>query len=85
MDFTTYQEKFLKEFYEKNIGLSDEFRRALIIPSHVNINRCPDCGAKTKIDRAHGEIYCQDCGLIVRASIMYVGNMEVVYPYGLLL
>ena len=85
MDFTTYQEKFLKEFQEKNNELSDDFRRASIIYAYGNINQCPDCGAKTKIDRAHGEIYCQDCGLIVRASIMYVGNMEVVYPYGLLL
>lgn len=82
MDIETYNEKFLKEFKEKILV---QFRRAKLIPTYEKTSKCPKCGAKTDIDRAHMEIYCTECGYITKASIYYVGTCRIDYPYGILL
>ena len=79
MDYQTYEKKFLKKIQLVSI------RRARLIPTNENTSRCPECGAKTKTDMNRGEIYCTDCGLIVKASIHYSGNKYIDDPYGTLL
>lgn len=83
MDIETYNEKFLKEF-KKKISVS-EYRRAQLIPTYEKTHECPKCGADAKLDLEHMELYCTDCGYITKASIAYVGNCKVRYPYGILL
>ena len=82
MDYETYQEKFLKNS-TKNVTV--KFRRARQIHTHDKTSICPECGTKTTIDMDRGEIYCDGCGLVVKASIPYVGVRKVSYPYGILL
>lgn len=62
-----------------------KYRRAKLHPNNENLETCPDCGAETITDLDRCEIYCHDCGLIVKASISYVGVKRVCYPYGTLL
>ena len=83
MDQQEYEEKFLKKFKEEN--LIDGFRRASIIPTYEKTSQCPICGAKTNMDIEQGELYCNDCGLIVKGSIAYVGVFRIEYPFGTLL
>ena len=80
MDYDEYKEKFLEK-YSVLIGN----RRAQLIPNEENPDICPECGANTKYDQDKAEIYCHDCGLVVKASIVYVGVKRVCYPYGTLL
>ena len=60
-------------------------RRAKLHPNTEDTHICPECGAETITDLDRCEIYCHDCGLIVKASIEYVGNKRLMYPYGILL
>ena len=60
-------------------------KRAKIRIVNEDIGKCPECGADTITDLDKAEIYCHDCGLIVKASIEYVGNKRLIYPYGVLL
>lgn len=60
-------------------------RRAKLQPNTEDTTICPKCGAETITDNNKAEIYCKDCGLIVKASISYVGNRKLDYPYGTLL
>ena len=60
-------------------------RRAKLHPNTEDTTVCPECGAETTEDLDKAEIYCKDCGLIVKASIAYVGNRFIMYPYGILL
>lgn len=83
MDQYDYCLKFLNK-YLKNESVT-LYRRAKLHPNKEKVGLCPDCGAKTKIDRDRAEIYCPDCGLIVKASIPYTGVKQVIYPYGTLL
>lgn len=62
-----------------------KYRRAKLHPTNEDTNTCPKCGAETITDLDKCEIYCHDCGLIVKASISYVGVKRVCYPYGTLL
>lgn len=62
-----------------------KYRRAKLHRNNENLETCPECGAKTVTDLDHCEIYCHDCGLVVKASISYVGVKRVCYPYGTLL
>lgn len=84
MDFEKYNDKFLKE-YLKFKKTSVVNRRAKLHRINDNINVCPDCGAETRTDYEHAETYCTECGLITQATIEYVGNKKIKYPYGLLL
>ena len=61
------------------------YKRAKIYPNTEDTTICPYCGATTITDHDKMEIYCQDCGLIVKASIPYVGNRFINYPYGTIL
>ena len=70
---------------QHNIKYKITYKRAKTIPNTEDTSICPDCGAETITDYGHGEIYCRDCGLVVKASIAYVGNEYCVYPYGILL
>lgn len=81
MDYQTYEKKFLKKFKISIVS----FRRARLIPNNENTSRCPECGAKTILDMDRGERYCRNCGLVVKASIHYVGNKYIDDPYGTLL
>ena len=81
MDYLEYQKKFLSKFKISMVS----FRRARLIPTNENTSKCPSCGAKTKIDMDRGEIYCTQCGLIVKCSIKYTGIHKVNPPYGILL
>lgn len=83
MDYNTYEEKFLKEYHK--IKPLTSFRRAQLKYTYDKTSICPRCGTKTIVDLDKAEIYCPDCGLVVKASIEYVGNRQVSYPYGLLL
>lgn len=60
-------------------------RRAKVHPNTEDTTTCPECGAETITDLDKCEIYCHDCGLVVKASIEYVGNRKICYPYGILL
>ena len=60
-------------------------RRAKLQPNNENTDICPKCGATTVTDLDKCEIYCTDCGLVVKASISYIGVKKIVYPYGTLL
>ena len=60
-------------------------RRAKLQANNEDTSICPECGAKTVTDLGKCEIYCPDCGLIVKASISYVGVKFIRYPYGTLL
>ena len=60
-------------------------RRAKLHRNTEDTDTCPECGATTITDLDKCEIYCPDCGLVVKASIAYVGNQFIIYPYGLLL
>ena len=60
-------------------------RRAKLQANNEDTSICPECGAKTVTDLDKCEIYCPDCGLIVKASISYVGVKFIQYPYGTLL
>lgn len=82
MDQYQYCLKFLNE-YLKDVTYNN--RRAKLHPNIEKTGICPSCGAKTKTDLDKAEIYCTDCGLVVKASIPYVGNKKIDYPYGTLL
>ena len=83
MDQYSYCLKFLNEYLKKeNITCN---RRAKLIPNKEKVGICPECGAHTEYDMDKAEIYCHDCGLVVKASIPYVGNKQIIYPYGILL
>lgn len=83
MDQYQYCLKFLNEYLKNgNVTLN---RRAKLHPNTEKTGICPSCGAKTKTDLDKAEIYCTDCGLVVKASIPYVGNKKINYPYGTLL
>lgn len=60
-------------------------KRAKIRTTDEDTSKCPYCGADTVTDNDKAEIYCHDCGLVVKASIEYVGNKRLMYPYGILL
>lgn len=83
MDQQEYEEKFLKKFKEEK--LIENFRRASIIPTYEKTSQCPICEAKTKLDIGQGELYCKNCGLIVKGSIAYVGVFRIEFPFGTLL
>ncbi len=83
MDQYDYCLKFLNKYLKtESITLN---RRAKLYPNKEKIGICPECGAKTIKDMDKAEIYCKDCGLIVKASIRYVGNKQINYPFGTLL
>ncbi len=79
MDYSEYEKKFLHTFQQVS------FRRARLLTNNENISKCPECHGATRLDMDNGEIYCTDCGLIVKASIKYVGLKKIEYPYGILL
>ena len=86
MDYETYHQKFLEQFNEKlNKDILNEFKRARLIYTHENSSICPECGAKTILDKDMSEIYCTQCGLIVKSSIQHCGVKWLNNPYGLLL
>ena len=61
------------------------YRRARLLWNTEKVGICPDCGAHTEYDLDKAEIYCKNCGLVVKASITYVGTKSIIYPYGTLL
>ena len=72
--------------YEKPIKMQvTGHRRARLHANNENVDICPNCGAETITDLDKCEIYCHDCGLVVKASISYVGIKHILYPYGTLL
>ena len=83
MDQYDYCLKFLKKYLNESVTLN--LRRAKLQPNKEKIGICPECGAQTRIDMGRAEIYCTDCGLVVKASIPYAGVKKVNYPYGTLL
>lgn len=83
MDQYQYCLKFLNNYLKKgNVTFN---RRAKLHPNREKVSTCPECGAETITDMDKAEIYCTDCGLVVKASIPYVGNKKINYPYGTLL
>ena len=84
MDYETYTTIFLRD-YHKRKRLVEKYRRAQRRPSYDKVSICPECGTETVKDLDRAEIYCPSCGLIVKASIDYVGIYKVSYPFGLLL
>ena len=62
-----------------------KYRRAKLHPNNENTEICPNCGAETITDLDRCEIYCSSCGLVIKASIEYVGVKKLLYPYGTLL
>ena len=62
-----------------------ENRRAQLISNEENTDICPECGAKTIADMDKAEMYCNDCGLVVKASIHYSGVKHIHHHYGTLL
>lgn len=62
-----------------------KIRRAQLIPNEENPDICPECGANTKYDQDKAEICCNDCGLVVKASIPYSGIKHIHHHYGILL
>ena len=82
MDQYDYCIKFLNKYLNEDVTNT---RRAKLHPNTEKVGLCPECGAKTVIDKDKAEIYCKDCGLVVKASIPYVGNRIIKYPYGTLL
>ena len=85
MDFEKYNDKFLREYLKFNKHKRVVYRRAKPHRIDEDTSVCPDCGAKTQSDYEHAETYCTKCGLVTSATILYVGNEKVIYPYGLLL
>lgn len=81
MDYLEYHKKFLEKFKLTLIP----YRRARLIHTNENPDKCPECGAKTILDNNMGEIYCTHCGLIVKCSNQYCGVKHVHNPYGILL
>ena len=81
MDYLEYHKRFLAKF--KLTLISN--RRARLIRTNENPNKCPSCGAETKLDMDRGEIYCTCCGLIVKCSIKHSGVHKLNPPYGILL
>ena len=43
-------------------------------------SQCPEC--EGKLVEGEAESYCNDCGLVVTASIEYVAGVRIVLPYG---
>lgn len=83
MDQYSYCLKFLNEYLKTgNITCN---RRAKLYMNREKVSKCPECGAHTEYDQDKAEVYCTDCGLVVKASIPYVGNKQIIYPYGTLL
>lgn len=82
MDQYDYCIKFLNKYLNEDVT---NIRRAKLHRNKEKVGLCPDCGATTVIDKDKAEIYCKDCGLVVKASIPYVGNRIIKYPYGILL
>ncbi len=80
MDYDEYKEKFLEKY---SVLIAN--RRAQLIPNEENPDICPECGANTKYDQDKAEIYCNDCGLVVKASIPYSGIKHIHHHYGILL
>lgn len=75
----------MKNTTPKNRVIISKHRRAKLIPNNETPEICPQCGAETVTDMDKAEIYCPDCGLVVKASIPYVGNKQIIYPFGTLL
>ena len=50
--------------------------------SHVP-STCPECESELTTDDS--EIYCENCGLVVAASMEYVAGQKVILPYGIVL
>lgn len=44
-------------------------------------NTCPECESEMLVD-GEAERYCENCGLVVTASIEYVAGVKIVLPYG---
>ena len=42
---------------------------------------CPECNSDKLVD-GEAERYCSKCGLVVTASIEYVGLKHIILPYG---
>lgn len=42
---------------------------------------CPECNSEELLD-GEAERYCSKCGLVVTASIEYVGLERIILPYG---
>lgn len=83
MDFEKYNDKFLKEYLRFN-KKRIVYRRAKLYRVNEDTSVCPECGARTETDMEHAETYCTSCGLVTSATIPYVGNRRIKYPYGLL-
>ena len=54
------------------------------VKEYVPPVHCPECGSE---DIVHDEdvTYCQNCGIVLSASIMYSGGNKIMLPWGLLL
>ena len=79
-----YNDIFLKEYLKfKKPRLV--YRRAKLVRVDEDTSVCPECGALTETDYEHAETYCTGCGLVVQATIEYVGVRKVKYPYGTLI
>jgi transcription elongation factor Elf1 len=83
MDQYDYCLKFLNKYLKTENVTSN--RRAKLHRNKEKIGKCPECGAETITDMDKAEIYCKDCGLVVKASIPYSGVKHINYPYGTLL
>ena len=73
--------KYSKEDY-KFCHIHLHKKRAKTIRVQEDTTSCPHCKAETKYDENHNETYCTKCGLIVSASIEYVGLRKAFYEYG---
>lgn len=57
-------------------------KRAKIIRVQEDTTSCPNCQSETTTDYHRAETYCTGCGLVVSATINYVGLRHVHYEYG---
>ena len=57
-------------------------KRAKIIRIQEDTTSCPHCHNETTTDHHRAETYCTECGLVVSATIDYVGLRRIHYEYG---
>ena len=53
---------------------------------YENLNECPECKTLTIVKSENNSYeYCENCGLITRASYDYAAGLKFDLPYGLII
>lgn len=53
---------------------------------YENLDKCPECKTLTIVrSENHSYEYCENCGLITRASYDYAAGLKFDLPYGLII